>query len=82
MHLHLTGEVAKKEFYAAIKAMGFVRATPESVEATFDVLDGDHSAKLGYLELDKKLRRLGERPVHSVATATGTAMMLESVPLV
>jgi hypothetical protein len=45
-----SGELKKKEFRKAIAAMGFVNATKESVDTSFDFLDDDHSGKLGYVE--------------------------------
>lgn len=55
-----SGQVSKKEWRKAIKGMGFKRATKQSIDATFDSLDGDGSGELDFLELDKQLRRLGD----------------------
>ena len=70
-----SGEVTKKEFRRAVAAMGYLHATNEQADSAFDALDTDHSGKLDYLELDKRLRRLGDRPEAALppATAEGEA---------
>ena len=62
MDTDASGELSKKEFRQAVARLGFVRASRPSVDEAFTVLDEDHSGQLGYTELDKKLRRLGDRP--------------------
>ena len=42
--------------------MGFRHATKERIDAAFDALDDDQSGIIEYAELEKKLRRLQERP--------------------
>ena len=57
-----SGAVTKTEFAMAIVALGFVHATKEATDAAFKALDTDGNGKIDYLELDKRLRRLGEPP--------------------
>ena len=45
-----SGDLSKKEFRHAVEMFGFTRATKESVDAAFDVLDANHSSKLDYVE--------------------------------
>ena len=57
------GVLSEKEFAKAVLTMGFANATKAMIDATFAALDTDSSGTLDYLELDKRLRRLGDRPV-------------------
>ena len=51
-----SGSVDKREFYKAVKALGFdIRR--EDTDAVFDSLDEDRSGKLEYAELNKMLRK-------------------------
>ena len=45
-----SGEISLKEFRQAIQALGFVHASKESVDATFAVLDDNHSGSITYSE--------------------------------
>ena len=49
------GTVSKKEFYKAIKALGFPVA-PADTDAVFDSIDKDKSGSLEYAELHDRLR--------------------------
>jgi len=70
-----SGEISLKEFRQAIRALGFVHASKESVDATFAVLDDNHSGSITYSELDKKLRRLGERELLFAPPIEGAALL-------
>ena len=39
-----------------------VHATNEQADSAFEALDTDQSGRIDYLELDKRLRRMGDRP--------------------
>ena len=50
-----SGDISKKEFRQAIKALGF-EARQKEVDAVFDEMDNDGSGKLDYREMNQKIR--------------------------
>jgi hypothetical protein len=63
LDLDASGELNKKEFAKAVKAMGFPSATKEEVTAVWEVLDKNGDGTIPYKELDKKLReKATEKP--------------------
>ena len=56
------GDLTRKEFAKAARAMGFLNATKEECDFVFAWLDTDGSGTVPYKELDKKLR---DRPIET-----------------
>ena len=52
-----SGDIGKKEFRRAIKALGFDDIRDSEIDKCFDELDSDASGRIDYLELTKKIRQ-------------------------
>ena len=52
-----SGDIGKKEFRRAIKALGFHDVRDSEIDKCFEELDGDASGRIDYVELTKKIRQ-------------------------
>ena len=52
-----SGDIGKKEFRRAVKALGFGEVRDKEIDKCFEELDGDASGRIDYVELTKKIRQ-------------------------
>ena len=87
-----SGDVSKREFRRAIKALGFVEGCGDrEIDAVFDEIDEDGSGKVDYHELNRKVREaaglqaVAKHKLRRTAggrKALGTAAKLDAAKLV
>ena len=53
-----SGDISKKEFRKAVRALGFSDARDREVDAVFDEIDDDGSGRVDYKELNRKIREM------------------------